>query len=490
MTDDKRILRALLREDLSAYTEKVFRTLEPGIAYRHNWHVDHIAWHLDRVLRGEVRRLIINVPPRSMKSIAASVAFSTYAIAKDPTWRIICVSYAEELARKLSADALRVLNSGWHCELFPRLQLDRKRPGLAALKTTQRGYRMAMGMGGAILGHGADLIIIDDPIKPGDAISKAERRRVNETFDNTIFTRLNNKATGAIVIIMQRLHQDDLVGHVLDKDDWELVSIPAIEVEDRDYRIGESPDDVYHRLAGEILHPEREGREELERIRRMLGSLTFSAQYQQAPVAPEGNIVRRDWIRTYTTAPMSFDLRIASWDTASTLGDNSDYSVGTVWGAKGLDFYLLDIVRGKFEAPELRRRIIDLGKIWSVDQTLIENTELGRALTQDLRRAGVYSVILRNIRDDKATRFVAQSARFESGQVHAPQDAPWLAEWLDELLAFPNGRHDDQVDSTSQALHYLTKRMAPLVHSRQPLDRPKTVERPAGYRRAAPTTEP
>jgi predicted phage terminase large subunit-like protein len=483
MTDRQRLMRALLRQEISPYTQKVFNTLEPGVAYSHNWHIDHIAWTLKRVMRGEIRRLIITVPPRSMKSIAVSVAFSCHVLGHDPTRRVICVSYSDELARKLSADAHAVMTSEWHHALFPELQLTSKRPRLSELKTTQRGYRMATGMGGAILGHGADLIIIDDPIKPGDVVSQAERRRVNDTFDNTIYTRLNDKRTGVIVIIMQRLHQDDLVGHVLTRDDWEVVNIPAIEVENRTYRIGDHSDDVYIRPAGEVLHPQREGRAELERTRRMLGSLAFSAQYQQAPVAPEGNIVRRNWIRTYDTVPASFDLKIASWDTASTTGENADWSVGTVWGAKGLDYYLLDVVRGRFEVPVLRRRIVEVGNHWDVDQTIIEETDIGRAITQDLRREGHYRTILRSVRIDKETRFLAQSARFEAGQVHVPQDAPWLALWLDELLAFPNGRHDDQVDSTSQALHYLTGRMAPMAEATRTRERPRVVQRPASVRR-------
>jgi predicted phage terminase large subunit-like protein len=218
-------------------------------------------------------------------------------------------------------------------------------------------------------------------------------------------------------------------------------------------------------------------------MRRSQGSLTFSAQYQQAPVPPEGNIVKREWLRTYSQRPSSFDMVIVSWDTASTLSETSDYSVGTVWGAKGLDFYLLDLVRGRFEVPELRREVLRLSRTWKADQTIIEDTDIGRAITQDLRRSGEWRAILRKPRFDKEARFLAQSARFESGQVQVPQDAPWLAGWLDELLAFPNGRHDDQVDSTSQALDYLTARTHPLHASEAPRERPKNVHRPAGFKR-------
>ena len=476
----RRIVRASLRQELGCFVEKTFYTLEPGTTYQDNWHIAYVCWQLSRVASGEVRRLIINVPPRSMKSITASIAFPAWVLGHDPTKRIICVSYAEDLARKLSGDTRTVLDSPWYRETFPRLQLASKRPRNTELITTQHGYRFAAGVGGSVLGRGADLIIVDDPIKATDALSAAQRRQCAEFYDNTLYTRLNDKRTGAIVIIMQRLHQDDLVGHVLERDDWEVVAIPAIETQDRFYQLSDDPGHVYLRRAGEVLQDSREPREVLEQIRRSQGSLTFSAQYQQAPVPAEGNIVKRQWLRFYETAPASFDFTVASWDTASTLSESADYSVGTGWGAKGLDFYLLDLVRGRFEVPELRREVVRLSRQWGVDQTVIEDTDIGRAITQDLRRSGEHRAILKKPRFDKQARFLAQSARFEAGQVHVPQDAPWLASWLDELLAFPNGRHDDQVDSTSQALDYLSARTLPAHANREPRPRPQGRQRPAG----------
>ena len=358
----RRVLRAGLRQELPCFVHKAFCTLEPGTAYQHNWHVDHLCWQLARVARGELRRVIFNVPPRSMKSITTSVAFPAWVLGHDPTKRIICVSYAEDLARKLSVDTRTLLDSPWYRELFPRLQLASKRPRNTELITTAQGYRFASGVGGAVLGRGADLIIVDDPIKATDALSAAERRRVAEFYDNTLYTRLNDKRTGAIVLIMQRLHQDDLVGHVLERDDWEVVAIPAIATEDRSYQLSDDPGHVYFRRAGEVLQDSREPRAVLEQIRRSQGSLTFSAQYQQAPVPAEGNIVKREWLRFYADPPSAFDFTVASWDTASTLSESADYSVGTVWGAKGLDFYLLDLVRGRFEVPELRREVVRLSR--------------------------------------------------------------------------------------------------------------------------------
>jgi predicted phage terminase large subunit-like protein len=244
----------------------------------------------------------------------------------------------------------------------------------------------------------------------------------------------------------------------LEKDDWEIVSLPAIAMEDTVHRLSDTPGDFYHRRRGEVLHEAREPYEVLEMVRRAQGSLLFAAQYQQNPVPADGNVIRRDWLRFYETAPTRFDRVIVSWDTASTLEETSDWSVGTVWGAVGLDYYLVDLVRGRFESPDLRRQIIALNARHDADATLIEDTELGRALEQDLRRSGELRALRMRPRFDKVARLLAQSARFEGGQVFLPQEAPWLGDYITELLAFPNGRHDDQVDSTSQALTYLTTR--------------------------------
>jgi predicted phage terminase large subunit-like protein len=481
MTDRARVLRAVRRKHLVAFNQKVFQTLDPGTRYEHNWHLDHLCWQLTRVARGEVRRLIVTVPPRSMKSITVSIGFAAWVLGQDPTKRIICASYADDLARKLSVDTRTVMESPWYQELFPETRLATKRPRYAELVTTHRGYRYAAGMNGAILGRGADLIVIDDPIKASDALSQAERRRVNEIFDSTVLTRLNDKRTGAIVIIMQRLHEDDLVGHVTASGEWDLVRIPAIATEETVYQLSDDPEDIYVRQAREVLYP-REPLEILEAIRRAQGSLTFSAQYQQSPMPLQGNVIKREWLRYYSRVPANLDLVMVSWDTASTISETADFSVGTVWGAKGLDFYLLDLVRDRFEVPELRREVMRLARKWNAHQTVIEDTDIGRAIAHDLRRSGEASVVLRPVLHSKEARLVAQSARFESGQVHVPE-APWLATWLNELLAFPNGRHDDQVDSTSLALDWLSQRTHPLHAAKQLRERPSMGPRPAGYKR-------
>lgn len=457
MSDQTRLFNALIRTDYLTFIQRMFRDLDPGTPFVSSWHYEAIAQKLERVRRGECLRLIINVPPRSGKSILATIGWPMFLWGHDPTKRIICISHTEDLARDFSIKRRAVAQSGWYQTVFPDTRMASVRD--LELRTTDFGSCFASGIGGAVLGRGADIIIVDDPIKGIDALSEAARRRVNDFYDNTLLTRLNDKTKGAIIIIMQRLHEDDLVGHVMERDDWEVLSLPAIAIEDTEHPLNDFGH-VHYRRAGDLLMPEREPLEVLDQMRRAQGSLVFESQYQQRPTPADGNVIKRDWLRYYDDAPTRFDRIMASWDTASTLNEKSDFSVGTVWGAVGLDYYLLDLVRTKAEAPDLRRKILDLSADWGADPTIIEDTELGRAITQELRRSTQMLPILRRPTIEKRARLETQSVRFEAGQVYLPREAPWLAVYIDELLGFPNARHDDQVDSTSQALDWLTARAA------------------------------
>lgn len=459
---DRLALNALLRTDLPSFIHKCFRELEPGSPFSPNWHIDHIAWNLTRVSAGEINRLIINIPPRHLKSICTTVAYTAWVLGHDPSRRIITVSYANELARKHADDFRKIVESPWYREIFPNFQISRRGNRQMEIVTTTGGFRYAGSIDGSILGRGADLIVIDDPLKAQDALSKMERQHLKTFYDNTLYTRLNDKAHGAIVLVMQRLHADDLVAHVLDKEDWEVVAIPAIETENRAYRTGIGPRALYTRRTGEAILSDREDLVLLDQIRRTIGSMNFAAQYQQTPIPPDGNVIRREWLRYYDTTP-AFELVVASWDTASTLGEDSDYSVGTVWGIVGQTSYLIDVVRGRLEVPALRKRIEALSLHHQAHATLIEETDLGRAMVQEMRRGpGPLRPILCRPRFDKEARMLAQSPRFEAGEVVLPREAPWLATYLEEILGFPNVAHDDQVDSTSQALNWLSRKIAAL----------------------------
>ncbi len=458
MDESAILLRALLQSDFLAFLEMCFVTLEPGLEYQDNWHLAAVAEALRRVQTGSSKRLIINVPPRSGKSIIVTIAFTAWLLGHDPRKRIICVSYTDALAKTHASAFRSIVNSHWYKDAFPRFRIKRGGDRELETTTTELGYRFAVSIAGAVLGRGADIIIGDDPMSPAAALSDAVRTRETNLWMTAHRTRLNNKLEGAIILVMQRLHQEDLVGHVEASEDWDKLVIPAISPEAENHPIGPHPEDVYHRQASEVLHPDREPREVLDATRRAIGSLVFSAQYLQNPVPPGGNVIQRSWLRYYDEAPQAFDRVMVSWDTASTLEETSDWSVGTVWGAVGQDFYLLDVRRERLEAPDLRRAIIELDRSWEADVTLIEGTELGRAIAQDLRSSRSLRPLVEPARYDKVARLLAVSPRFEAGQVLLPHEAPWLSTYIGELLAFPTGRHDDQVDATSQALRYLTRR--------------------------------
>ena len=218
---------------------------------------------------------------------------------------------------------------------------------------------------------------------------------------------------------------------------------------------------VFHRREpGEVLQPERESRETLDRIRRDIGSLQFSAQYQQQPVPAEGNLVRREWFRYYDALPSRTATTrvVQSWDPAATIGDSNDYSVCTTWLVSEGRFYLLDVLRDHLEYPALRRKLIELAERYKAQTILVEEAGFGLSLLQDLR-SGLPPHITQPIgikpTGTKADRLVAQTAKIEAGHVLLSKEAPWLSDFLNEVLAFPNGRHDDQVDSISQFLNWV-----------------------------------
>ena len=229
MEHDFRRFEALLRSDLRPFIEKVFTSLTPGQTFVPSWHLDAIAYKLELVRRGEIRRLIINMPPRSLKSIASSVAFPAFVLGHDPTKRIICVSYSGDLAKKLSNDFRAILEAAWYRRLFPNTAIGRYKNTENEIELTDRGFRLATSVGGTLTGRGGDIIIIDDPLKPDDAMSETKRSSANQWFTNTLLSRLDDKRTGAIVIVMQRVHIDDLTGFLLGQsDEWDVLTLPAI----------------------------------------------------------------------------------------------------------------------------------------------------------------------------------------------------------------------------------------------------------------------
>jgi len=368
----------LLRQDFASFARRAFAELNPRTGFAFGWHFEIIAAQLAAVFAGRTHRLIINLPPRHLKSHLASVAFPAWCLGRNPSAQILCVSYAQELADKLSRDCRRVVASDWYRQIFPT-RLSAQRQAVPEFETTAQGCRIATSVGGVLTGRGADIIIIDDPLKPEEALSDAHRESANEWFDHTLYSRLNDKHSGAIVVIMHRLHEDDLVGHVLGQENWELVRLPAIAEADEtifyDSLLGER---CFERRRGEALHPAREPLAMLEQIRKTIGEYNFAGQYQQAPAPLGGGLVKAGWFRRYMAeeAPQ-FERIVQSWDTASKATELSDFSVCTSWGVLGKDIYLIDVVRRRMEYPELKRAVRAEYERWRPEVVLIEDKASG-----------------------------------------------------------------------------------------------------------------
>jgi len=451
----------VLRQDLLAFTQKCFETVLPGETFLSNWHLEAIAWHLEECYRGNIRRLIITLPPRSLKSIMASVAFPAWVLGHDPGRRIICISYSSDLSSKHAGDTRRVMERRWYGHAFPRTRLGGRNRELD-FNTTAGGYRFATSIGRTLTGRGGNLIIIDDSLKPDDALSDTKRRGVNEWYGRTLLSRLDNKADDVIIVIQQRLHMEDLVGHLLEQESgWAHLNLPAIAEEDQIVRIGRNR--IHERKAGDLLHPAREPQTVLDELRRSMGSFAFSAQYQQNPLPIEGELIHWNWFGSYTALPArkSGDRIYQSWDTASKGEEVNDYSVCTTWLQQGNLFYLIDVYRAKLNYPDLRRKVGKLAERHRPYAILIEDKGSGTSLIQEFKfgpRGNMPVPIGITPKEDKVTRLSTQSAKIEAGQVLLPDKAPWLEALKAEILQFPHGRHDDQVDSISQFLQWIDDR--------------------------------
>lgn len=457
-----RLLQAALANDLLCFVEFGFNVVRPGVKFRMNWHIDALTNKLAQVATGKIKRLIITIPPRNLKSVCASVALPAWVLGRNPAERIVVVSYSDALARVHSNDFRLLVRHPLYQAAFPRMRLARDTD--REIMTTQRGRRLAASLDGTLTGLGGNLIIIDDPIKLGDAYSEAVRLHVLEWYRTTLLTRLDDKRSDRIVVVMQRVHQDDLVGHLIEQGGFELLNLPAIATQDASYEL--SGGGIYHRRAGEILHPEHEPAEILGHLKRDMGPIAFAAQYQQQPIPPGGTIIKRKWLQTYHVLPRleSRDRIIISWDIALTEKVTGDYSACVVLLQRGETFFVLDVVRGRFRFEELKRQVLSLKARYGSGSLLIEDSPISRGLIQSLREQHV-AVVPYRPETDKRARLIAQSDLFAAGAVHLPAKAPWLEEFVAELLAFP-GRHDDQVDAIAQGLAWGRQTAARRVYVR------------------------
>jgi predicted phage terminase large subunit-like protein len=462
IVDKAALFDALLRDSFAFFLRKTFETVTPGDTYYHSSSIDAIIYRLLKVHRGDCKRLIVSLPPRSLKSIMISIAYIAWALGHNPKLRFCCVSYSADLAGSLAQQFRLVIHSDWYRKAFPGVKWIRDTE--FECTTSEGGGRFAVSTGGSLTGRGADTIVIDDPLNSNE-VTDIALKGVWDWFRGTLISRLDDPIHGAIIVVAQRLHEDDLTGNLLRQGDWDHLMLPAIAEEDEEIPIGRSS--FFIRKRGEVLDPVRVPLKKLLERRSLMGSIKFSAIYQQSPTPREGNLIKKSWIKTFDSLPdATTGQTIQSWDLATTIESHSDWSVCSTWLISMRYYYLLDVWRDRVEFPVLRRKLVELAMKYSPSQILVERAGAGLHLIQDLRfnrTPGVPLPVGITPQGDKHQRMAAQAARFEAGQVFFPRDAPWLGDLLHELLGFPHSRHDDQVDSVSQFLNWAERRHGEVV---------------------------
>ena len=441
------VLQALLANNLTSFTEFAFGVVRPGITFKPNWHFEAVTHKLSQVANGDVRRLIITLPPRTLKSLCASVALPAWFLGRHPSERVVVVSYSEFLARSHANDFRLLVNDPIYQAAFPAMCLERDTD--REIMTTKRGKRIATSIDGTLTGLGGNLIVIDDPLKLGDAMSEAVRTRVIDWYRSTLLSRADDKKAARIVLVMQRVHQDDLAGYLQEQGGFEVLNLPAIAQQNETYELGDGR--IYNRQKGELLHPEHEPAHVLAELKREMGPIAFSAQYQQSPIPPGGTIIKRKWLTPYDQFdPQPGDRIIMSWDIALSEAETGDYSACVVLLRRQEVFYILEVVRGRFPFDALKRKVMEIKRRYGSSTLLIEDSPISRGLIQSLREQSI-NVTVYKPNTDKRSRVIAQIDLFTGGSVRFPRRAGWLEEFTAELLAFP-GRHDDQVDALTQGL--------------------------------------
>ncbi len=442
----------LLRSSFTGFIEKAFASCNPGAPFLPNWHINLIAEYLDAVEKGEITRLIINMPPRSLKSLCVSIAWPAWLLGHDPTRRILAASYSSSLSLKHSIDCRHLMQAGWYRQLFADARILQGENQQRKFVTSLRGYRYATSVGGSLTGEGGDFLIIDDPLNPQQAARRIYRERVNQWFDATMSSRLDDKKRGVMVLVMQRLHAQDLSGHLLSRGGWEHLCLPGVIQAGRVFALG----DIMKEFGRDgVLHPDRENNALIERACADLGSHAFAAQYLQDPMAEQGLIIRHEWLRRYNVPPHAVVRYVQSWDTGIKAGLKNDASACLTFAQTETAHYLLHAKVFRLEYPDMKRAFHNIAEQWRPHAILIEDKGSGQQLLQDMRREASYPLIPIVPKQDKVSRLVSVSPMVEAGRLLLPENASWLAAFEQELLAFPAGSHDDQVDALSQYLNWI-----------------------------------
>tara|TARA_Y100001937_G_scaffold35499_1_gene50977 strand:+ start:838 stop:2484 length:1647 start_codon:yes stop_codon:yes gene_type:complete len=440
-------LRFLTRKRLLPFVERF------NADYQAGWVHKDVCKRLEefskKVVAKESPRLMLFLPPRHGKSTLASVAFPAWHLGRNPQHEFISCSYSGSLAMGFSRKVRGLLREPTYKTAF-ETRLDPESQSAEAWLTTAGGGFVAAGVGGGITGKGAHVLVIDDPVKNREDAESQNNRDANwDWYTSTAYTRL--APGGGVLVILTRWHDDDLAGRLLKAtaeggDDWEVVRYPAIAESEEHYRD-----------AGEALHPERYSVDALDQIRKAVGPRDWSALYQQNPVADDGEYFTRDMIQYYDPEDIDMDAMryYCAWDLAIGKKDRNDYTVGMVIGVNEYDeLFIVDVVRGRFDGFEIVERILDLYEEWKPSMIGIEKGHiemaLGPFLEKRIRERGLYEAYIKDLRTgrrDKEARARAIQGRMQQGMVYFPRDEIFTGPLVAEMLRFPGGVNDDQVDA-------------------------------------------
>jgi predicted phage terminase large subunit-like protein len=465
----KRLLALALAQSKQAcerslfeFTRQAWHVLEPHTLYQPHQGTRAICHVLEAVSRGELNRVKINEPPRHGKSLTVSVFWPVWEWVTRPWYRYLFSSYGADLSTDASVKRRTLIQSDWFRERWGRLfELCGDQNVKMHFENSQTGVMQATSTGGAVTGKGGHRVIIDDPTKTQEGKQDENLPLALKTdidfYRDTLSTRLDNPATGAIVLVMHRIHHNDLCGHLDTQEPGRWFTLCLRGEAEEDERIELNGRLIFERKAGEVLDPGRFPKEVLDNMKVTMGLYAYAAQVQQRPSPLEGGMFKRHWWKLIKRGdfPRSFDELVQGWDTAFKKGRTNDYNVCMTAGRKGGDIFIVDVFRRKMEWPELRKASVNLYAQRQPRLVLIEEAASGISLAQDLRTISPPLPIKPIKLDaDKVSRASSTTGYAEAGKVFLPDGEPWVLPFIDELAEFPNGAHDDQVDAWSLVINY------------------------------------
>lgn len=451
------VKRELASRSLHEFVKQAWRVVEPATPFVDGRHIEVICDALqecDPTDTEGIKALLVNIPPRHMKSLLVCVFWPAWlwGPANKPHIRFLFSSYSQQLAIRDNLKCRRLITSPWYqANWGDRFRLTGDQNQKTKYENDKSGYRLVTSPESGATGEGGDVVVCDDPHNVKEAPSETQRQATIEWWDQTMSTRLNDQDRGVFVVIGQRVHEADLSGHLIKQGGYTHICMPAEyeakhpHPDPRDWRTED----------GELLWPERVTAKHLATFKKKLGSYGYAGQFQQRPAPAEGGIFKRAWMRLYDRLPPRLDKQIQYWDMAFKDHKDNSFVCGQVWGRLGADFYLIDLIRGHYDFPASQRAVISVSaKHPQSTGKYVEDKANGPAIISSLRDK-IPGLIADPVKGSKEARAAAVSPLFEAGNVHLPRFAPWLEDYIAELCSFPNAADDDQVDATSGALNVL-----------------------------------